>query len=428
MKKVVAVVTVLSLFIFSTNLYPYDLGRGVGSKKNSGPITVALVPFAEHLSPAVEQLIRRLNGELKKTRGLRILDRSKTDAILQYYLSHVERTSEDDAVSRSITAARQALIAGSYPAAGKLLDDAEKKIRAKAARGGSNEGLYQVHLLRAKILHADGNHTGVGREYEQVALLAPLLELDPNLYSNWERSALKAAREKIRGEGRIEVASRPQGSEVFLNGLYVGISPLTLKDLPPADHLIEVKTVGHAPAIRRVSLKAEETCRIKVDLIRIEPAVPTPTERTVRPSLYRSELELSRLISTLGYHMGVDKIVLVADKRLEGRDTAVFRVIDARLGAVQKENQVSLDTISPGAGIALLTEQLGREARTDVLSNPGKYANRSVGSVELHERRRPFYKKPLFWVLVGTAAGTGGALGAILGGGAAAVGGVVIGF
>ncbi len=428
MKKAAAVVTLFSFLSVSTNLYPYDVGHGAVSKKTSGPVTVALVPFAERLSPEVERLIRRLGDELKKTKGLRLLDRSKTDAILQYYLSHVERTSEDDTVSRQVTSARQALIAGNYGLARSLLDDSEKKIRAKMAAGGSNEGLHQVHLLRAKVHHANGSTAGVEREYDEVARLAPLLELDPNLYSNWERSALKAAREKIRssGEGRIEIASQPQGSEVFLNGLYVGISPMTLKGLPPADHLIEVKSVGHAPAIHRAPLKAGENLRIKVDLVRIQPAEPSPSERTIRPSLYRSDLELSRLISTLGYHMGVDKVVLVADKRLEGRDTAVFRVVDARLGAVQKENQVALDTAAPQGGIALLTEQLGREARIDVLSNPGKYANRSVGSVELHERRRPFYKKPLFWVLVGAAAGTGGALGAVLGGGAA-VGGVVIG-
>jgi hypothetical protein len=42
-------------------------------------------------------------------------------------------------------------------------------------------------------------------------------------------------------------------------------------------------------------------------------------------------------------------------------------------------------------------------------------------------RRKPFYKKPLFWILAGAAAGTGGALAAVLAPGAAA-GGILIGF
>ena len=77
----------------------------------------------------------------------------------------------------------------------------------------------------------------------------------------------------------------------------------------------------------------------------------------------------------------------------------------------------------------MLVSELGKEISTDVLTDPSQYADQSVGSLDLmHKRKKPFYKKPLFWILVGVAAGTGGALGAVLGAGGAATGGIFMGF
>ena len=351
------------------------------------------------------------------------MDRAKTDEVLQYYLSYVNIASEDSAVQRSLTEARQSLLAGSYPAASKLLDDAERKIVARAAAGGTNEGLYQVHLVRAKIHHANGVNQAVQKDYDAIVRLHPDLELDPNLYSNWERAALQKAREKIAGErtASIEVRASPEGSEVFLNGVHRGISPMTLTDLPSGLHVVEVKTVHHASVIRQVQLHPSETAAVKVELPRTDFAQSSEGV-TIRPSLYKNDIEVSRLISTLGYHLGVDKIVLVADKD----DSLVYRTGDTQLGAVQRQFKVALASAGE-TNIPVLVSELGKEIKTDVLINPSQYADQSVGSLDLmHKRRKFFYKKQLFWVLAAVAAGTGGALGAILGAGGAA-GGIVIG-
>lgn len=105
----------------------------------------------------------------------------------------------------------------------------------------------------------------------------------------------------------------------------------------------------------------------------------------------------------------------------------VYRMGDTGLGAVYKAKELSLSQKKPAQTITLAANEMNGEARRDVLKNPAEITTQNVGSVKLHEKKRPFYKRPLFWVLVGAGTATGGALGAVLGGGGAALGGVIIG-
>ncbi|HEX5038381.1 MAG TPA: PEGA domain-containing protein [bacterium] len=373
-----------------------------------------------------------MHSELGKEKGLRVMEQADTEEILRYYLNYVNKTSEDDSAQRSLTDARQSLLAGNYSEADKLLTDAERKIQAKASSGGTNEGLYQIYLLRAKVHHANGRKTGVAQEYDRLVHLVPRMELDANLYSNWERSSLEDARKRLTNESAasVRVTANPQGSEVFLNGVHQGIAPMTLEDLPAGMHVIEVKTVHHAPFLQQVNLKAGDSVAVSAKLSRTAVAggEASPGAVTIRPSLYKTDLEISRLISTLGYHLGVDRIILVSDKKSGGVDSLLYRIGDTGLGSVQREHQVAVSSGSAAQGVSGMVGAVHQELKTDILKNPSKYADQSVGSVKLHEKRRkPLYKKPLFWVLTAAAAGTAGALAAVLGP-AAATGGIIIGF
>lgn len=410
----------------------YDLSNSTLRKTPKAPFSVALVPFAETRTRSLDALIDHLHSELGKTKGLRVMEQTDTEEILRYYLNYVNKTSEDDSLQRSLTDARQSLLAGNYSQAEKLLTDTETKIRAKQASGGPNEGLYQIYLLRAKVHHANGRKAGVEQEYDRLVHLVPHMELDANLYSNWERSALDDAKKRLTKENSasVRVVASPQGGEVFLNGVHQGISPMTLEDLPAGLHVIEVKTVHHAPFLQQVNVKAGDSLTVNARLNRTDVAGGeiSAAAVTIRPSLYKTDLEVSRLISTLGYHLGVDRIILVSDKKSGGADSLLYRIGDTGLGSVQREHQIALSSDRAAEGVSGIVGAVNEELRADILKNPPKYADQSVGSVKLHEKRKkPFYKKPLFWVLTAAAAGTGGALAAVLGP-AAATGGIIIGF
>lgn len=431
MRRIIAILIITEVIFSPWGAQAYDLSHEASRKATSRFMTVALVPYSEQRSPSLKKLLNRLETQLGRERGIKVLDPSKTDLILQYYLKFVNKTALETGVEKPVSDARQALLSGRFQEALSLLDSAEKKILDRASRGGTNEGLYQIYLLRAKIHRANGNQALVQKEYDKLVLLAPDLPLDASLYSNWERAAFKTALEKIAGHrtASIEVNSSPDGSEVFLNGIHQGITPMTFKNLPPGTQIVEVKTVHHDPFLKQVKLKEGEAAKVKAALVRTGVGSDRIGD-TIRPSLYPSETEISRLISTLGYHMGVDKVILVTDKQEGEFESVVYRLGDTRLGAVQKQHGVPISSSKPEEGVSLLVAQVKDEVQVDVLKDPAKYTDPAVGSIRLHEKRkRPLYKRPLFWVLVGVGAGGGGVVGAILAStaGAATTGGVIIG-
>lgn len=419
--------------IFSVLFQNQSFASDLPSKrKTSSPyITVALVPFAEKSSPDLELLVGKMEKELQKTHQVQVLDRKRTSEILTNYLFHVSEISKHSSQQKLITEARQKLLDNDLESTRKLLDEAEKKIQDETKKGKSNDGLSQIYLLRAKIYKVQKQKAPAEQEYEKLVSLNPDFELDPTLYTRWERDALKTAKETIlsRKNGAIKVVANPEASEVFLNGFYRGISPLQIDHLPAGKHIIEVKTVNHEPFLQQVSVKEEETTVVKPILSRNATA-SDHHDQTVRPSDYKTEAALSALISNLGYHLGVSKVVLVSNKNEAGLNTVFYRLGDTSLGSVQTLHSVPLDPKKYDVSLTSLVGKMKEEAQTDILKNPSQYANQTVGSLDLQQKRRkPVYKRPLFWVLVGSGAAAGGVLAVILGGGASAAGtsGILVG-
>jgi len=63
----------------------------------------------------------------------------------------------------------------------------------------------------------------------------------------------------------ISVETTPPQASVWIDGHYLGTTPLTLEDVPPGEHVLRVTRHGHAPMVRRVRASAE-TPRLHFDL------------------------------------------------------------------------------------------------------------------------------------------------------------------
>ncbi len=399
--------------------------------RTTGPLTVALIPFSEAPSPGLDKLIRNLQRQLDHRGNLRTLDQSRTQEVIGYYLEEVRSQAHNTGAVTEMVNARQKYRDHDYAGAEKLLNQAAAILEKKTASGQSNEGLADVYLLKANIDHFKGVRGE--KNYERILSLNPDFKLDPKLYRPSQVKEMEEARRRMEGDlsASLRVTSTPQGSDVFLNGFNKGITPVVLSHLAAGKHVLEVRSVNHAPVVRTVELKKGESSNADMKLSRI--SVPAEKKAvTIRPSQYPTENEISKLIMGLSYHLGVDKVILVADKREAGVDSVVYRLGDAHLGAVQREHQFSITSDPSDKEIVSLVTGMKNEAKRDILLNPGKYADQTVGSVELlQKKKKPFYKQPLFWVLVGATAATGATLGAVLGGGSAAAaagGGVFIGF
>lgn len=393
--------------------------------KRSGPVVVALVPISESPSQELRDLAEELESRLGRTKGVRVLDRSRTNEMLDYYRSHVASMAKTTSQNPALTTARELIRDARYSEAEKYLDQVEVSTDVRPM----GDDLAQVYILRAKIFHGRNRENEVREQFEKLVRINPDFEFDARLYGKWALNGLKRAKEKIlsAGTGSLTVTSLPEACDVFINGFRRGLTPLSLGNMPVGNHVVEVRTVNHKPSVQEIQIKPAENIVLKETLERQRTASKASQFVALSPRQYGTDEELSRLISSLGYHLGADKVILLT----EGEDSKLsYRLGDTHLGAIQTLHEINFRGESRNEQIAAVTQAINSEARTDILKNPRRYADQTVGSVALHEKRKsPFYKKPLFWVLVGAGAGTGGVLSAVLGGAAAVIGpgGILIG-
>src|SRR5262249_39752098 len=119
--RVLVVTLAAQWLLWPAGIYAYDLSHSTIKKSPKSPFSVALVPFAEARTRSLDDLISRMHSDLGKTKGIRVMEQADTEEILSYYLKYVNATTEDDSIQRSLTEARQAMLAGNYPQADNLL-------------------------------------------------------------------------------------------------------------------------------------------------------------------------------------------------------------------------------------------------------------------------------------------------------------------
>ena len=221
-------------------------------------------------------------------------------------------------------------------------------------------------------------------------------------------------------------------SEVYLNGVLKGTTyynePFVLQNIPVGRHYLEIKTVFHESYSRYVNIGVNESTEVKASLARISNS--RSSKRTTIPSdQFQTPQEMSDLISNLGKYLRVDKVVLVTEEGGPGSKNVYYQIGDAALGALGASHMMN-EGSKEGVKLAALYKDAHGEIKMDVLQKPeSSLTSRSVGDIKLIEKRKKkLYKRPLFWILIGAGAASGGIAAAVLGvgGAAAATGGVLI--
>jgi len=339
-------------------------------------------------------------------------------------------------LTHTVRDARKAYSTFDYKKSKDILVDAETLMNKRIADGKSNERLIDIYILKSKLAYVAGRKSDAISLYKRIVQLNPILVYEKGLYSRWEIKALHDAKEHAAKStpGTLSIHAKPNSSEVYVNGVHYGLTlynkPLTIDHLPPGNHCLEIKTVHHEPYIQYIDVEPGKTHELTISLLRLS-RTSKKLFTAISPSRFQTPEELAYLMIHLGYYLKVDKLVLIYPKGESTLDHLTYQIGDVGLGAVNIPAQISLAKKNK-IPLKLVTREMQKEIRQDVLSQSGdQLISKNVGNMLLHEqRRKPIYKKPLFWIIVGAGAAVGGVAGILLGGSSAiaSTGGVVIAF
>jgi hypothetical protein len=83
--------------------------------------------------------------------------------------------------------------------------------------------------------------------------------------------------------GTIEVQSRPEGASVYVEGFFVGSTPVSLTDLPERSYRVVVKDAAHADYVEDVVVVKKKTTTVNAELATEGPRSPVWEDPSAGP-------------------------------------------------------------------------------------------------------------------------------------------------
>jgi len=83
--------------------------------------------------------------------------------------------------------------------------------------------------------------------------------------------------------GAIYVDSIPNGAEIYFDGIYAGVSPLTISSVIPATHTIKATLNGYHPETQRINISAGQVSGYSLNLRKVTPPPPKQPPRPTPP-------------------------------------------------------------------------------------------------------------------------------------------------
>lgn len=83
--------------------------------------------------------------------------------------------------------------------------------------------------------------------------------------------------------GAIYVDSIPNGAEIYFDGIYAGVSPVTISSVIPATHTIKATLNGYHPETQRINISAGQVSGYSLNLRKVTPPPPKQPPRPTPP-------------------------------------------------------------------------------------------------------------------------------------------------
>lgn len=174
-----------------------------------------------------------------------------------------------DAFSLSLIAARRAYFALELPQCLQHVRTAQDLLHQKPSDGFWETGLaFQIFLIEGVCKLASQDARGADAAFQKALALRPKEYLSEVTFSPQVIEAYEAARaaflaqHPFSDQASLSLSSSPPFADVFLNGEYVGQTPLALADVYAGEHFIQLKQRGFVSWFSRVQVQPRAGMRL----------------------------------------------------------------------------------------------------------------------------------------------------------------------
>jgi hypothetical protein len=107
--------------------------------------------------------------------------------------------------------------------------------------------------------------------------------------------------------GRIYAETNPKGAAIYVNGIYAGLSPLTIPNILPGIHTVESALSGYDSNTQRITINAGQTVLYSTTLRKLSPPSKKPQTQSESQKQPQKRLSFQDLITQLGAQKPQDR-------------------------------------------------------------------------------------------------------------------------
>lgn len=213
-------------------------------------------------------VLRSLSESLRRNERL---DMKDLDVRLSDFAQEVP-VEQVDLARQTFQKGQEALERRDHSAAIPQLEDAIDQL-AQVLPYVKKQELADAQLALALAQLRSGNRRSSSTTLTRLMTWRPEYEPDPGQFPVDEiRGPLEAARQAVgRAEhGQLQVNSDPPGAQVFVDGVFLGVTPAVASDLLVGEHYITYKKLGFKKALRIAQVSARGKSSVQAKLARSE--------------------------------------------------------------------------------------------------------------------------------------------------------------
>ena len=206
-----------------------------------------------------------------------------------------------------------------------------------------NVNLSEARLFLAMTYLAKGMEEEAEAQFLEIARMNPEKKLDPRYFSPKVIKAFEETKQRlsIAPKGVIVLTSDPPFANIYLNGVFRGITPSTFEEVPIGNHWIRIEKEGFEDWFQQIDLHAGRMISLKTNLVQ-------ETTHNVKGHGYRLkegeefQVDLQHLIE-IGEYLDVDHLVVGSLQNSWSKILLKVHWIDVTEKAVIKSQSAKFD-------------------------------------------------------------------------------------
>ncbi len=370
-------------------------------------------------SRKTRKMTDKFREELSRYAHLKVLSRAESKALLDYQKDAIIASGQVSSLQAAVDEAKREYFQLHLERSSSLVEKVVAQALSAPLAERDNAALLEAYTVQGIVAMAQNQRALANEAFSKLVYYNPTIKLDQRYFAPSIVKKVRRTREKTAQQqtGMIQVHSVPAASDVYVNGVFKGTTPLQVSGYAIGEHAVVVKAANYQSSREVVQVKADTMAEVAAHLPWKAPNLNLSKDMAgFHRDQFNNFEHLTETSGAAAKAMQVRKLILIDLDRENDQAVVKAYIVDRDLATFHQPQSVSVRNFRRELGQTSerLASKVLDEMHRNIMDDPGSLAAAPYyGDVSLLGKHRPLLKNPWFWSAVGlvvVGAVTGGIL------------------